>query len=138
MSRRNKYYLESHELAVAINYAYCYKIWESELERIGDGMKGVSYDCQPKGGSQDNVLEEIAIRRAEISDRMALIESTCRMANEELYPWLLIGVTQEEASYNYLRNNLNPKIPCGHNLYYESRQKFHFLLYQRLMKLKER
>lgn len=132
MSRKNKWFLEKYELLTATNFAYCYEYWKVELDKIGDGVKAVDYDGQPRGTKENNLVEDIAIRRSELSNKIEMVEATCRIANPEIEKWLLIGVTKKWAGYDYLRNTLG--MPCGHNVYYQARQKFHYLLYQKMMK----
>ena len=110
----------------------CHNLLGDDLEVIGDGSKGISYDSQPHGDAKAGGLEDLAIRRARISSKVDLIERVCRDVDPELYPWLIKGFTSDEVGYDYLRYRLG--MPCGRNQYYEKRRKFYFLLYREKQK----
>ena len=64
-------------------------------------------------------------KKAYYADRINLVEQTAKQADDELYMYLLKGVT-EELSYTYLKSQLN--IPCGKDMYYDRYRRFFWLL----------
>lgn len=132
LSKGNGYYLSKAAFLESLYFAYQYQEFLDELEVIGDGSKGISYDAQPHGDAKAGGLEDLAIRRARISSKVDLIERVCREVDPELYPWLIKGFTSDEVGYDYLRYQL--RMPCGRNQYYEKRRKFYFLLYREKQK----
>ena len=134
---QGKYKLEKHEFYVAYHYALQYNDWLIQYNLLGNGVEGIKYDkdkvqTSPSG----DTLEKTAIKRADIRDRMELVEQTAREADPVLYPWILKAVTNEGVTYNTLHNPSHPEdkqIPCGKNMYYAKRRKFYWLLSKKLM-----
>lgn len=130
ISKESKYYLSKEAFLQALYFAYRYQEFKDILEEMGDGSKALSYDGQPRGSLAGSSLEDLAIKRAKISAKIDLIESSCREADPELYFWLIKGVTSDTVGYNYLRCQLH--MPCGRNQYYERRRKFYYILSHKL------
>lgn len=114
----------------ALYFAYRYQEFKDILEEMGDGSKALSYDGQPRGTSAGSSLEDLAIKRAKISAKIDLIESSVYEADPDLFMWLLKGVTSDSVGYNYLHFQLH--MPCGRNQYYDRRRKFYYILSKKL------
>ena len=129
-SKKSSYWMSEEEKGYVMNFAYRYQEFKDKLEELGDGNRAISYDSQPHAEANGSALEDLAIRRSKISSKVDLIESTCQEVDPDLYFWLLKGVTSRSASYEYLRYQL--RIPCGRNYYFERKNRFYYLLLQKL------
>lgn len=133
-STRNKWYLPKHKFMTAYHYALQYQEWKNEYKTISDTSKAIRYDIdhvQETGDS--NPTEDVAVKRAEILKRMNDIKKIAvEAAGEELAKYILIGATQEGASYTYLHTSLG--MPCSRNTYSDRRGKFYYKLSKYLEK----
>ena len=127
-STRNRWYLPKHKFMTAYHYALQYQEWKNEYKTMSDTSKAIRYDIdhvQETGDS--NPTEDIAVKRAEIKKRMDdLKEIAIEAAGVELADFILIGATQEGASYTYLHTSLG--MPCSRNTYSDRRGKFYYKL----------
>ena len=129
--RRNyytgKYALDKNEYLNAKYYALRYNKWKDEYKALSDTSKGLRYDqdrVQTSGGFDP--VEENGTRMAELSKKIGIIEKTATETDPELYQWILQGVTDEFATYKYLKTIKG--IPCGKDMYYNRKRRFYFLL----------
>lgn len=127
--KKSEWKLSKHEFYTAYHYALQYNDWKSEAASI-TFMTAIPIDDMPHGTNVGNPTEAKAMRRAALTGKMSVIESLARTAGGDIYKWLLLGVTNEGYSYNYLRERLN--IPCGKDFYYDRRRKFYYLLNKKL------
>jgi hypothetical protein len=65
------------------------------------------------------------MKKVQYAERIKVIETAAKEADEFLYPYLLKAVT-EGLSYPYLKTKMN--IPCGKDMYYDRYRKFFWLL----------
>ena len=133
--RRNyytgKYALDKNEFLNAKYYALRYNKWRDEYEALEDTGRGIRYDKEKVQTSGDyDPVQENGIRRAELAKKLEIIEQTVKEVDKDLYQWILQGVTDEFATYTYLRMTKN--MPCGDQKYYRLRRKFYYLLAQKL------
>jgi hypothetical protein len=73
----------------------------------------------------ENFLEKIALEMADYSERMKLVETTCKEADPELYDCLLEGVTTGKSYENLAAMH---DMPCSRDTYYDRYRKFFYLL----------
>lgn len=133
-SVRSRWWLPKYKFMTALYYALQYSEWRNEYKTISDTSKAIRYDLDKvQTSGDDDPTERVGMRRAELRRKMDVIEEVAKAAGAELADWLLIGVTQEGASYKYLRNNL--KMPCGENKYYDMRSRFYFELSKKIEKI---
>lgn len=123
---RRKYQISKHRFLELYHYCLQYREWKDELRCSTDTVKGVIISDMPHGTGTGDPTSNLAIRRAMLEERCKLIEDTAKEADPELWKYVLKGVTDENASYTYLRQVMN--IPCGKNYYFEKRRKFYYLL----------
>ena len=133
LSAKNEYQLDNAAFYHAYYFALRYPTFKDMLEEMGDGSRGLSYDSQPHGSANKSSLENLAIKRSRVSSRIDLIESSCRLADAELYPWLIKAVTNKDVGYEYLRYQLG--IPCSRGTFYNRRRKFYYILSNKLDEL---
>lgn len=127
----DKYKISKHKFLEVYHFCLQYHEWIDELEK-GVTTKGTgNMDGMPKGkGETSSSTEALAIRRAELRRKCELVEQTAIETDPDLYPWILKAVTNEGASYKWLKNRLH--IPCSRNTYYERRRKFYWLLSKKI------
>ena len=112
-------------------YALRYNEWVSEYHDICDTSGGITYSDMPKGSfNTESPVENAAIKAEEVYNKIKLIEDTVYEVEPELYEYLLIAVTNADITYHQLRTLKD--IPCGKNLFSRLRQKFYWLLYQKI------
>ena len=128
LSKKSKWYLPYETRATVIHYARQYREWKNEYNTIG-GTGSYNMDGMPHGQNDTDTTQRDGMRRAELSSKIQLIEDTVREVDEDIYKWLLIGVTQK-VSYDYLRNSLD--IPCGERQYHEKKREFHYRLSKKI------
>lgn len=129
--RRNyytgKYALDVISFLHAKYYALKYKRWRDEYDALADSSRAITYDGDGAQGSDGmNVVERNGIRRAELAKKMEVIEQTAIEVDAQMYPWILQGVTDDFATFTYLK--MMKGMPCSRNTYYNLRRKFYFLL----------
>ena len=133
--RRNyysgKYALDKHEYLHAKYFALRYNKWRDEYEALADPAAGIRYDKErvQTSGDYDSTAAN-GERRAELAKKIGLVEQTAMEADRELCQWIIKGVTEDFATYRYLKYTLN--MPCGKDMYYNRKRKFYFLLAQKI------
>ncbi len=134
MARRSKktgrWKIDVHEFYMAMHFAYQYKKWCEELQGLTDTSKAITYSDMPKGNINPDPTGELVERREQLVRNKDLVERCAREADPELYEWIMLGVTNEGVTYENLRALRN--IPCGHNVYYDRRRKFYYLLSKKI------
>lgn len=135
MARRNsyrgRYKMTKWQYLSAKYYALRYNEWVNEYHDICNTSGGISYSDMPKGSlNTDSPVENAAIRAEKVHDKIKLIENTVNEADSELYEYLLKAVTNTDITYHQLRTLMN--IPCDKNRFSRLRQKFYWLLYQKI------
>lgn len=135
MARRNsyrgKYKMTKTQYLSAKYYALRYNEWLSEYNDMCDTSKAITYSDMPKGSLNVNSqVEDAAIRVEKIHSKIKLIENTAYEVSPELATYLLKAVTNTDITYHQLRTLMN--IPCGKNLFSQIRQKFYWLLFQKI------
>ena len=133
LSTKSKYWLSNAAFYQAYYFALRYQEFKDTLEEMGDGSRGLFYDSQPHGSATKSSLEDLAIKRSKVSEKIDLIESACRLADAELYPWLIKAVTNNDVGYDYLYYQLG--IPCSRGTFYDRRRKFYYILSHKLDEL---
>lgn len=113
-------------------YYFClqYQEWKDQIQYLSPEYKETSQDGMPRGGNISNQTQDIAIRRAELSQKCELIEQTAIEADPDIYQYIIKAVTNESITYKYLLMMMG--IPCGKRMYYERRRKFYWLLSQKI------
>lgn len=123
---KDKYNISNHRFKELYHYCLQYMEWIDELAAIRNSLKGISYsDSKVKNGVGDPT-QKAAIKGERLSRKCGSVEKAARMADEELYDYLMYAVTREGISFNYLK--MMKGIPCERDRYYNSRRKFYFYL----------
>ena len=112
-------------------YYWClqYSEWRDELRYKTDTVRSIEITAIPTAHGNRDATQNLAIRRAQLTQNCKIIEQTAIEADPDLYQYLLKAVTDEEVTYRYLKMVMG--IPCGKKMYYDRRRKFYWLLSQR-------
>lgn len=102
-----------------------YREWKDELEFKKDTVKSKCITDMPLATSGENATEALAIRRAELSSKCDVIESTAKQADKVLYQYIIKSVTEEVPCW-YLEDIMG--MPCCRKDFYAARRYFFFLL----------
>lgn len=115
----SEFYIPKQDYLTAIHWCLRYPLWKAELELEPDSGKAIEYDKDHVQTSNDfDPVSTLAIRRAELSRKVELLESTIRTVDNSIYSYLLMGV-----GYGFTEAQLRDRgMPCGHNYYYKKRQ----------------
>lgn len=141
ISKKNKYWISKHRFYEIEHHCLQYKEWEDEYKTLKkQGVKGVEYDGMPHGTNVGNPTQNVGMRMAELSSKMDLVKDTVAECDQEvmakegkdksIYNHLLVAVTNEGISYNYLNMVMNIKV--GEKVYYAARRKFYWLMSQKI------
>lgn len=124
----SKWYLPYEVYRTVVNYCYCYRRWKHAS--AATGVSAVAYDGMPHGSNVSDPTEAAVMRLSGALARCRIIEETVREVDEGLYPWLLLGVTDPRASYNWLRTRKG--MPCGHGMFTDRKRQVYYLMADRI------
>ena len=135
MSRRNsysgKFTLSKSEFLSAKYYALRYKEWRTEWETMTDTVRAITYDGDMvQSSGTGSPTEQLAIRRAELTHKIRIIEETAEETEPAMSKHILLYVTEEDMTFEKLKRISG--IPCGKNLFYHLRRKYYYLLAKKL------
>lgn len=145
-----KYGISKYRYRELFNFCLQYPEWKFFLQNQTDNLKAANISGEPDGGLEretvghkqyiyidtaartnrstvlSNPEEDLAIKRAELSEYCSAIEECAKEAGPGIGKWLLFAVTHEAITYTELR--MQHSIPCGHRYFEECRRKFFFIL----------
>lgn len=120
--------VDPDEYMQAKHFCWQYNRYKREYEELANTYNGISTDGMPHGNGISNPVANAAERREKLSGKITIIESVAHHVGDDLYPYLLAGITEKdrhgrncEISYEDLNSQLH--IPC-------SRTSFHLLRQQ--------
>lgn len=126
ISAKNKYYIDKHRYYELKHFCLQYNEWKKAYASCCESIIFTSkFDRGPMGSEIGDLTAKYAMKRAQYGERIKMIESLAKEADEFLYPYILKAVT-EGLSYTYLKAKL--EIPCGRDMYYDRYRKFFWLL----------
>ena len=127
-----KYGISKHAFNTAYSYCLQYNDWVDELKTRLNTLKSPQITGMPGSHSGKDATQELAERRAELTERMKKVEDTVREAvgeDTELYSYLLKYVTTEGATFRMMSQQ---GIPCERTMFYRIRRRFYFLMAQKI------
>ena len=100
LSKKNKYWIEKHRYYELKHFCLQYPIWKKAYLALTD-LKSRPLDVELVGSENNlsNPTEKIAEARLVYEGKMKMIEDTVRKTDEELYDYILKGVTD---GFSYL------------------------------------
>lgn len=126
LSIKNKYHIDKHRHYELKHFCLQYPDWKRAYTELGGAALPIaSTEYLPSSNLPGDPTARRALAKAQLTERIELIESIAREADKYLWKYILKAVT-ENLSYTYLKTKLN--IPCGKDMYYDRYRKFFWLL----------
>lgn len=126
LSMKNRYYIDKHRHYELKHFCLQYPTWKKayiDLDNLGISVSVV--ERIPSGNLPGDPTAKIAVAKAQLTERIEMIERVAKEADDYLWKYILKAVT-ENLSYTYLKSKLD--IPCGKDMYYDRYRKFFWLL----------
>ena len=125
---KDKYNISNYRFRELYYFCLQYEEWKAVLDEKRNTLKGISYqDAKTSAsGSTSNQTMNAGIDCAEYANKCSVIEAAAKIADPELYEYILFAVTHENVTFKYLK--MQKGIPCERDRYYDSRRKFYFHL----------
>ena len=119
LSKKNKYYIPKEDYLTAIHYSLRYPLWLAELKDARDTSTAIRYDKDKVQVSpSDDMIVDAAVRAAELSNKIALIDGVLKQCGDDLEYYLRLGVC-----YGLTFDQLKGKnMPCERDTYYLMRR----------------
>lgn len=126
LSKKNKYWIEKHRYYELKHFCLQYPIWKKAYLALTD-LKSRPLDVELVGSENNlsNPTEKIAEARLVYEGKMKMIEDTVRKTDEELYDYILKGVTE---GFSYETLKVQYGIPCCRDAYYNAYRRFFSIL----------
>lgn len=126
LSTKNKYWIDKHRYHELKHFCMQYLIWKKTYAALEElSLTSATFERIPSGNMPSDLTAKYATRKAYYAERISLVEKAAMEADEDLYVYILKGVT-EGLSYTYLKARL--QIPCGRDMYYDRYRKFFYIL----------
>lgn len=123
VSKKNEYYISKHRYYELKHFCMQYKDFKRIYNDLCSYVKGGIVNIEKRDGAYPN--DESMYVRERYLDNITLIETCCKLTDEDLWQYILQGVT-EGLPYSYLR--INYGIPCCKDIYYKLYRKFFYIL----------
>lgn len=126
ISEKNKYWINKHRHYELKHFCLQYPTWKKayiDLDSVGIPSSAV--ERTPVGNIPGDPTAKRAMAKAQLIERIEMVEKIAREADDYLWQYILKGVT-ENLSYTYLKTKLD--IPCGKDMYYDRYRRFFWLL----------
>lgn len=123
LKANNKYYISKERYYELKHFAMQYHAWLKEYNQLESFNQ--QRDSEIKGSSISDETSRVAIRKAQLSKWMKMIEDTAKQADEEIGSYIFQAVTND-FSFNTMVGVYG--IPCGKDMYYDRYRKFYWLL----------
>ncbi len=129
LSTKNKYYIPKEDYLTAIHYSLRYPLWLAELQDARDTSTAIRYDKDKVQTSpSDDMIVNAAVRAAELSEKIHLIDEIIELCGKDLAYYLRLGVC-----YGLTFDQLKSKeMPCERDTYYLMRRHYYFELSQKI------
>lgn len=126
LSEKNESWIEKHRYYELKHFCLQYPIWKKAYLAL-DGYSRSSHTINETAIS--NQVSDPVSKCVEAKlfywERMNLVNEVAKDTSDDLYPYILKGVT-EGLSYSYLKSRL--EIPCCRDVYYKLYRQFFWLL----------
>lgn len=126
ISEKNKYYIDKHRYYELKHFCLQYGEWKKAYESCNEAIIFTSkFEKESATNVTSDITAKYAIKKAQYAERIKMVESAAKEADDFLYPYIMKAVT-EGLSYTYLKTAM--EIPCGRDMYYDRYRKFFWLL----------
>ncbi len=126
ISEKNKYWIDKHRHYELKHFCLQYPSWKKayvDLDNLGISISAT--ERTPSSNLPGDPTAKRAVAKAQLTERIEMIEKIAKEADDYLWQYILKAVT-ENLSYTYLKSKLD--IPCGKDMYYDRYRKFFWLL----------
>ena len=123
LSTKSKYYVEKHRSYELRHFCMQYPIWKKAYTALNELSN--SNEIADAFEQYDDPTAQCGIAKEHYARRMEMVEQCCREADNEIWRYLLSGVT-EGLTYDHLKTKY--EIPCSRDTYYDRYRKFFYLL----------
>lgn len=126
VSIKNRYWIDKHRHYELKHFCLQYPVWKksyADLDSVGISIS--TTDRMPTSNLPGDPTGNRAVARAQLNERIEMVERIAKEADDYLWYYILKAVT-ENLSYTYLKTKLG--IPCGKDMYYDRYRKFFWLL----------
>lgn len=128
---KDKYRISKHKFLELYHFCMQYDEWRRELIELRNVIAISNLENISQSSSNNSsVTERTALRIIDLQNKCELVEQTAIEADSAIYQYILIAVTTEGITYNYLKTNEG--LPCGKDMYYDRRRKFYYLLSRKI------
>lgn len=126
VSTKNKYWIDKHRHYELKHFCLQYPTWKKVYVEI-DSISAPASTLEriPTSNLPGDPTAKSAMVKAQLSERIKMIETIAREADDYLWQFILKAVT-ENLSYTHLKTKFD--IPCGKDMYYDRYRKFFWLL----------
>lgn len=128
----NPWYISKHRYLELKHFCFQYPEWRKERLEIESRIVGGFSGERIVGGDRSSLVERQQEQANQYEIKMSLVEKAAVEAGDDLWPWLLKGVTKE-CGYEYL--HMTEGIPCCKDVYYRMYRKFFWVLSREKNKL---
>lgn len=126
LSAKNKYRIDKHRHYELKHFCLQYPRWKKEYELFSrPNIRSSAAERLPSSNIPGDPTCKYALERAHFSEKIKMVEQAAKIADEELYMYILRGVT-EGLSYTNLKSRLS--IPCSKDTYYDRYRRFFWVL----------
>lgn len=126
ISGKNKYWISKHRHYELKHFCLQYPLWKKEYALCeSPGARSSTAERIPSTNIPGDPTANAAMKKLQYAEKIKIIERAAIEADEDLWPYILKGVT-EGHSYTYLKSRLN--IPCSKDTYYDRYRRFFWLL----------
>lgn len=128
LSEKNPYRLPKHRFLELQHFCLQYDDWKREVAKL-NGLPAYSGigEIRPSSKGVSDKTGDIAVKLTKYTAKMDLVRSIIKLADDELSPYLFIGVTRGW-SYDKMYTNFGSLVPCSRAEYYKAYRKFFWLL----------
>lgn len=126
LSIKNKYHIDKHRHYELKHFCLQYPTWKKayvNLDNVGIAIS--TGERIPTSNLPSDPTAKRAVAKAQLIERIEMVEKIAKETDDYLYYYILKGVT-ENLSYTYLKTKMN--MPCGKDMYYDRYRKFFWLL----------
>lgn len=126
LSKKNQYWIERHRYYELKHFCLQYPIWQQTYISLGGlSSNPVGLETFRSKHGISNPTERIGITRANLKNKMEMVEAAAEESESEIAKYLILGVTKG-LSYETLKTIYS--IPCCRDVYYESYRRFFWIL----------
>lgn len=126
ISTKNKYWIDKHRHYELKHFCLQYKEFKRlHEEAVASCISAANLEKTNSTNIPSDITAKYAIKKIKYAEKIQMIERAALEADEDLYYYILRGVT-EGLSYTYLKSVMS--IPCGKDMYYDRYRRFFWIL----------